>query len=263
MGFFKRTKKEVENIPELPVEPVIKEDPRISEQENAIRENQVKIDELTSKLENVREEYNILVGTLMAVKKEHNEKKNALEIINQEYQRIKNQIEQSESKFQQAKIASENLIKAEKVLEEVKEEESKIKEEYEKIKLKISEAQSELHEIKNQQTQAQIELDEINSGIHNARAGFQNIPSEILTEDVFSKTEKEFIERELSGSKKSDSNNIIEAASAIVASLKSRLNSKELELIAIQQQLQKERDAHNETKNMLEQLMKQIKSNRQ
>lgn len=258
MGLFKRAKKEEEKISDMTSEFVNKEEPnpRILEQDIVIKENQEKLDEITSRLASVKEEYDSIVGNLMSVKREYNEKKSALESINQEYQKIKSEIEQNESKLQQSKNVSENILKSQKNIEDLKKEESKIKEEYEKIKQKITESQTTLHEIKNQQIQSQTELDEINSKIYNAREELRNLPSELNpdTDSSFSKTEKLLIERELADTKKNESNNVIEAASAIVASLKSKLNSKEHELLAIQQLLQKERDAHNETKNQLEQL---------
>ena len=69
---------------------------------------------------------------------------------------------------------------------------------------------------------------------------------------TFTSKEKEFIEGEI----KKESKGIIEAASVVVGSLKSKLSMAEKELESIQMILEKERNDHAQTKNALEKLKK-------
>lgn len=264
MGLFRRAKKTEETQQEKINEPLVenKETPAILEQENTIKENQAKLEEITTRLENVREEYDTIVGNLMTVKKEYNEKKHALDSISQEYQKMNEEIKQNETNFQESKKISENLVRSEKKLEEIKREEEKVKTEYEKIKQKITESQNALHEIKQQQEKSQAELDEIKDKINIANMNAEKRNQDYNTEEEDNLANTQGFMKGESITKKSDSNSIIEAASAIVASLKLKLSSKERELDAVQQLLQKERDAHNETKNQLEQL-KHTKENQE
>jgi cob(I)alamin adenosyltransferase len=112
-----------------------------------------------------------------------------------------------------------------------------------------------LHEVKMQQSQTQKELEEITSRLYNAK---QELGSSENT-SVLTNKEKEFIEKEIA--KKPETKSIIEAASAVAASLKSKLNKTEKELEAIQQLLEKERQEHEITKEKLEELQKS-KSNK-
>ena len=74
---------------------------------------------------------------------------------------------------------------------------------------------------------------------------------------VLTPKEKEFIERDSSNQKSSAG--VIEAASAVVGSLKSKLNMAQKELEALQLLLEKERGEHEKTKQELEKLMASIK----
>lgn len=142
-----------------------------------------------------------------------------------------------------------DLEKTEDNLHNAKQELEKSVSKEKEISEKISEGKADLHEIKMQQSQAQKELEEITSKIYNSK---QELGSSGNT-GVLTNTEKEFIEKEIA--KKPETKSIIEAASVVAASLKSKLNKTEKELEVIQQLLEKERKEHELTKKKLEKLL--------
>ena len=75
---------------------------------------------------------------------------------------------------------------------------------------------------------------------------------------ILTPTEKEFIGVNSENQKSSEG--IIEAASAVVGSLKSKLNTTQKELDAVQTILEKEREEHENTKKELEKLKQTTES---
>ena len=122
----------------------------------------------------------------------------------------------------------------------------KITKEYDEIKEKITEEQSSLHKIQTQQIQAQKELDGITSRLYNAKSLQDNNET-----SVFTFKEKEFADETRD---KRETKGIIEAASVVVGSLKSKLSMAEKEIETVQTLLEKERNEHTKTKNELEKL---------
>ena len=124
---------------------------------------------------------------------------------------------------------------------------------YDEIKNHVSEEQSRLHFIRKQYAEAQKELEEANSRLYNAK---QELDKKDHFEDtsILSPKEKEFIQGE--DNVKKESAGIIEAASVVVGSLKSKLNMKEKEPEAVQILLEKEREEHEKTREKLEELKK-------
>ena len=105
--------------------------------------------------------------------------------------------------------------------------------------------------IRKQQVDAEKELEEANSRLYNAKEELDK-KDEFQDTGVLTPKEKEFIQ---GGAEKGNgSARVIEAASAVVGSLKSRLGTTQKELDAVQNLLEKERQAHAATRKELNKL---------
>ena len=210
------------------------------------RAKQEKIGEHEKKLQAVKEEYDSTVTELMEIKKETNQKLMDLDGIKREYRDTKQKIENIDELYQKNKKQIDELEKTENNIKNAKQELEKLIKEENEIKGKISEEKSILDTIKGQEIQTQKELEEITSRLYNAKQDL--VASDNGT--IFPSKEKEFIEQQFGG--KQETNGIIEAASVVTASLKSKLSMAEKELEAIQQLLAKERKEHTLTKEKLD-----------
>lgn len=255
MGFF--GKKKVEDTSKENEESTLKPklELEIEKLQKEINEKLVELDEITQRITTVKGEYDLTVGSLMLVKKEFNQKKMELDIIQREYRETRERVKKSE------------LIKDSKLVEKFNKTEgdhSKIKEEldgftkkHDEIKKQIEQEQSILHNIKKQQLEVGKELDEANSRLYNAK-------EELNKKDTFEDTsiltpsEKKFIVVDNESQKSSAG--IIEAASAVVGSLKSKLNITLKELETVQILLEKEREEHEKTKKDLKNLKQTAQS---
>jgi len=253
MGFF--GKKKVEEIEDTSEEVILKTELE-SEVENLqkeFREKQQELDKITQKISSVKEEYDSTVGNLMLVKKELNQKNMELDIIKREYKETKEKNKKTEL------IKDSESINKFKVTEEkhskIKEELEEFTKKYEELKEQITQEQSTLHNIRKQQVEVEKELEEANSRLYNAK-------DELDKKDTFEDTsiltpsEKEFIG--INNENQKSSAGIIEAASAVVGSLKSKLNITQNELETVQALLEKEREGHENTKKELEKLKQNI-----
>ena len=119
------------------------------------------------------------------------------------------------------------------------------------IKGEIEQGKLELHNIRKQQIDAQRELDEANSRLYNAKEELDK-KDHFQDTSILTPKEREFIQGEKSNAQSSAG--IIEAASAVVGSLKSKLSMTEKELETVQLLLEKEREAHLETKKELNEI---------
>ena len=256
MGIFGKKKEQLDEIiSEKSEELVLKEalETEVENLQKEFRTKQEEIENITEKLQSVKEEYDIATSNLMSVKKESNQKKMELDTIYLEYKNIKLKISNADERLNKNKKSSEELDKAESNLIKIKHDLEKITKEYDEIKEKIAEEKSSLHKIQTQQIQAQKELDGITSRLYNAK----NLQDNNET-SVFTFKEKEFIEETRD---KRETKGIIEAASVVVGSLKSKLSMAEKELETIQILLEKERNEHIQTKNELERLKGKLNSN--
>ena len=194
---------------------------------------------------------------LMLVKKEHNQKRMELDIILREYKEVKEKIKNSEQikdskSINQFKKTEEDLTTIKDNLKNTKEKlEEKINE-YDEIAKKITKEQSILHNIKKQQLESEKELEEANSRLYNAKIELEQ-KDQFQETEVLSLKEKEFIE---GNNNIQSSAGVIEAASVVVGSLKSKLSTTQKELESIQLQLEKEIEEHKKTRNELEKLKK-------
>ncbi len=257
MGFFGKKKLEEEKISEKSEEYILKEqlETEVENLQTEFRKKQEEMSNVTQKIQTVKEEYDITVSNLMAVKKELNQKKMELDVAQREYREIREKIKNSEQIKDSKTITQYN--KTEEDLSKIKDELQEITKKYEDIKEEVSQEQSTLHIIRKQQVEAQKELDEANSRLYNAK-------EELDKKDHFEETsiltqkEKEFIQGDVN---QKSSAGIIEAASAVVGSLKSKLSMTQKELEAVQLLLEKEREEHDVTKQELEKLKGSSKTN--
>jgi chromosome segregation ATPase len=256
MGLFGK-KKTKEITPEKSEESVLKEEleTEVENLQNEFRVKQEESKDITQKNETVKKEYDTTVSNLMLVKKELNQKKMELDVIQRQHkeilEKIKNSQQIKDSKFiDQYNKTEENLSKIKQELEKLTQEQKAIKEE-------IIKEQSNLHGIKKQQIESEKELDGINSRLYNASEELEK-KDHFQDTDVLTLKEKEFIQ----GSKinQKSSAGIIEAASAVVGSLKSKLNMTQKELETVQLLLEKEREEHEKDKQELEKLKASIKT---
>jgi len=255
MGLFGKKKVE-EIISEKSEEYVLKEEleTEVENIQNEFRIKQEELNGMTQKIQTVKEEYNTIVSNLMLVKKELNQKNMELDITQLEYKKIREKIKNSEQIKDSKSINKFN--KTEENLSKIKQKLQEITEEYNNIKKQVSQEQSTLHNIRNQQIDYEKELDEARSRLYNAK-------EELAKKDHFQDTsvlttkERKFIQGESSNQK--NSAGIMEAASAVVGSLKSKLNMAQKELEAIQLHLEKEREEHEKTKQKLERLKSSTK----
>ena len=250
MGFFTK-KKTDETISNKSEEYILKEELE-TEVENIQKEFRIKQEELnkiTHKTKTVKEEYNYIISNLMVVKKEINQKKREHDVVQIEYRKIVKKIKN----FEQIKDSKsiDQFNKTEKNFSKIKHELEKIKNEHEEINEQILQKQSLLHSIKNQQIEYEKELDEARSRLYNAKEELEG-KDHFQDTSILTKKEKEFIQGDNSNQKSSAG--IIEAASAVVGSLKSKLNITQKELESLQLLLQKEREEHEKTRKELKRL---------
>jgi chromosome segregation ATPase len=246
MGFFGKKKAKVEENNES----VLKEklETEIESHQNEFRTKQDEITNITEKIQTVKEEYDTTVSNLMLIKKEFNQKKMELDIVQREYREIREKIKNSQQ-IKDTKSISE-FNKTEKEFKKIKEE---LEKEHSEIKEQIVKGQSSLHGIRKQQVEVGKELDEVNSRLYNAKKKLDK-KDQFQNTNVLTPKEKKDINEKKSSEKTNAG--IIEAASVVVGSLKSKLTTTQKELEKIQGLLEEEREAHKKTR---EELMK-IKS---
>ncbi len=259
MGLFGKKKLD-DTVSEKNEESVLNEETKskIEDLEKVYSTKQDEINEIIQKNQTVKEEYDEIVSNLMLVKKEHNQKRMELDIILREYREVKEKIKNSEQikdskSINQFKKTEEDLTTIKDNLENTKGKlEEKINE-YDEIAKKITKEQSILHIIKKQQIESKKELEEANSRLYNAKIELEK-KDQFQETEVLSLKEKEFIEG--NNNNIQSSAGVIEAASVVVGSLKSKLSTTQKELESIQLQLEKEIEEHKKTRNELEKLKK-------
>jgi chromosome segregation ATPase len=250
MGLFGNKKTE-ETISKKSEEYVLKEEleTEVENLQKEFREKQEENNKITQKIQTVKEEYDATVSNLMLVKKELNQKKIELDVIQREHKVILERIKNSE-RIKNPEFIDE-FNKTEKNLSKIKEEMGVLTKEQKGIKEEIVKEQSNLHYIKKQQIESEKELDEANSRLYNANEELER-KEHFQDTNILTSKEKEFIQGNETNQKSSAG--IIEAASAVVGSLKSKLNMTQKELETVQLLLEKEREEHEKIKLELEKL---------
>jgi len=253
MGFFGR-KKEEENKKDD--ESILKGEleTEVEQLQREFRIKQEEITKITEKIETVKSEYDTTVSNLMSIKKEFNQKKMELDIVQREYRETREKIKNSQQ-IKDTKSINE-FNKTEKEFKKIKEELDKMTKEHEKIKNEITKGQTNLHGIRKQQVEVGKELDEANSRLYNAK---EELNKKDKFQDTSILTPKEKKDMKVESQTSKNSAGVIEAASIVVGSLKSKLTTAQKELEQIQGLLEEEREAHKKTR---QELMK-IKSKTQ
>jgi predicted nucleic acid-binding Zn-ribbon protein len=245
MGFFGK-KKEVEI--EENNESILKEEleTEVESLQNEFRVKQEEIIKITEKIQTVKEEYDTTVTNLMLIKKEFNQKKMELDIVQREHRETREKIKNAQQ-IKDTKTIDE-FNKTENNFKKIKEELDKITKEHKQMKDEIVKGQTTLHGIRKQQVEVGKELDEANSRLYNSK---QELDKKDNFQDTSILTPKE--EKEIKGNSPIEKNNasVIEAASIVVGSLKSKLNTTQKELEEIQGLLEEEREAHKKTRQEL------------
>ena len=253
MGFFSKKKEEEDKKDEESILKVELET-EVEQLQKEFRIKQEEITKITEKIETVKSEYDTTVSNLMSIKKEFNQKKMELDVVQREYRETREKIKNSQQ-IKDTKSINE-FNKTEKEFKKIKEELDKMTKEHEKIKNEITNGQTSLHGIRKQQVEVGKELDEANSRLYNAK---EELDKKDQFQDTSILTSKE--KKDIKGGNSSEKTNagIIEAASVVVGSLKSKLTTTQKELEEIQGLLEEEREAHKKTR---QELMK-IKSKTQ
>ena len=245
MGFFgKKKEAEIEENNES----VLKEEleTEVESLQNEFRAKQEEITKITEKIQTVKEEYDTTVTNLMLIKKEFNQKKMELDIVQREHRETREKIKNAQQ-IKDTKTIDE-FNKTENNFKKIKEELDKITKEHKQMKEEIVKGQTTLHGIRKQQVEVGKELDEANSRLYNAK---QELDEKENFQDTSVLTPKE--EKEITGNNPVEKNNasVIEAASIVVGSLKSKLSTTQKELEEIQGLLEEEREAHKKTRQEL------------
>ena len=214
MGFFGKKKTKVEENNESVLKEELKTE--VESNQNEFRTKQDEITNITEKIKTVKEEYDTTVSNLML------------------------QIKDTKS--------INEFNKTEKEFKKIKEELDKMKKEHNEIKEQIVKGQSSLHGIRKQQVEVGKELDEANSRLYNAK---KELDEKDQFQDTSILTPKE--KKDIKGENTSEKTNtgVIEAASIVVGSLKSKLTITQKELEQIQGLLEEEREAHKKTRQEL------------
>ena len=253
MGFFGR-KKEEENKKDEESILKVELETEVEQLQKEFRIKQEEITKITEKIETVKSEYDTTVSNLMSIKKEFNQKKMELDVVQREYRETREKIKNSQQ-IKDTKSINE-FNKTEKEFKKIKEELDKMTKEHEKIKNEITNGQTSLHGIRKQQVEVGKELDEANSRLYNAK---EELNKKEKFQDTSVLTPKEKKDMKVESQTSKNSAGVIEAASIVVGSLKSKLTTAQKELEQIQGLLEEEREAHKKTR---QELMK-IKSKTQ
>jgi chromosome segregation ATPase len=245
MGFFGK-KKEVEI--EKNDESILKEELKteVGSLQNEFRTKQEEMSEITEKIQSVKEEYDTTVSNLMSIKKEFNQKKMELDIVQREYRETREKIKDAQQ-IKDTKSINE-FNKTEKDFKKIKEELDEMIKEHKEVKGQIVKGQSTLHGIRKQQIEVGKELDEASSRLYNAK---QELDEKENFQDTSILTPKEKKDMKVGNANEKSNAGIIEAASVVVGSLKSKLNITQKELEQIQGLLEEEREAHKKTRQEL------------
>jgi len=239
MGFFGKKKVDENN------ESILKKEleTEVEDHQNEFKTKQEEIIKITEKIQTVKEEYDTIVSNLMLIKKELNQRKMELDTVQREYRETREKIKTTQQ-IKDTKSIGE-YDKTENNFKKIKEELDKNTKEYKQVKEEIIKGQTTLQGIRMQQVEVGKKLDEANSRLYNAK-------QELNKKDNFQETSiltpKEIKD---SNSNKKSNAGIIEAASVVVGSLKSKLNTTQKELEEIQGLLEEEKEAHKKTRQEL------------
>ena len=201
-------------------------------------------DSISKKLQLVKEEYNEVVGNLMHAKREQKNMMEKIQKSNNEYEGLKNGI----------KSLQEDLLKVNNEFREKNEKLCKVMEEYKKY----SQVIQEINNSKKEVLELKVEIKKHNDELESVKMKTNNFPEinkmreekKKVEDDLIQKRKKvessirelKFIQNEIdSAGKNKESTNVVDAASAVVASMKQKLQNTQKELDLVKKALEQER----------------------
>ncbi len=176
----------------------------------------------------------------------------------QEREKIREQAEQEKTvlsgiREEIRKAAEHGDAGEQRVLSGIKEEVRKAREEREKAREQAEQERKTLSTVKREQMKAREELEETNAMLYNAKEDMDK-KTKVQGTGPLTVREKEFIHG--GSTDQRGSAGIIEAASAVVSSLKSKLKAAQDKIDSAQALLEEEREKHKKTKQKLESFRK-------
>jgi len=199
---------------------------------------------LSTKLESAKEEYNVIIGNLMNAKKKLNSVKENIQELNNEYDSI----------VSRTRSSRVELLKVNNELTEKSAESEKTVMNHEEQRLlvqEINDSKRELSEIKDEVKKCNEELECVRSKTDNfpdikkMREERKKLDNEITQKRKELESgfrELKFIKDEMAKSSSNDgSDKIVDAASAVVASMNRKLQTTMTELNAVKKALENER----------------------
>ncbi len=209
---------------------------------------------IEEKLADVRKEYDSAVGTLMSTKKELNEKRRNARSATAELENVQDRLT--------GIIA--DTASAETIRRKKDDELKSIERQHGKVKAQIAEmerAKSLLEEMKGEITSQQDKNANLNTRIAESEKILQKLEKEkksaleaVLNTEKSLKAPPVALADNAKNPPLPESKSVIEAASAVVASMTQKLRSAENELTVVKNLLQKERKAHDVTRENLQKL---------
>jgi len=253
MDWFKRSKKkEVKNFDIKTSDDIVHENKKnmSSEEDNKIKTELEDSKSVPKKLELINQEYNNVVKNLMISKRELNTVKKDIEKSNEEYDNL----------ILKTKSARMELLKTKNELTEKNDVLKKITSEYGKQSLvieEISRTKKELSEIKEKIDVYNKELESIKiqadsspqlNSMKSEKKKMENQIEQKRNELEYAKKELKVVENQKSTSvMRGKPDQVVEAASAVVASMNQKLQITLKELNAVKQALDTERKRHENT----------------
>ena len=217
------------------------------QKENASKDNKSikkEPEALSTKLEFAKQEYNVTIGNLMNAKKELKNVKETIQELNNEHDNI----------VSRTKSSREELLKVNNELKEKSVESGKSADGHEKQRLIVQEVNNskmELSKIKDEIKKYSEELESVRTKTDNfpyvkkMKEEREKLENEIIQKRKELESgfrELKFIKDEMSKSSKSEgSDKIVDAASAVVASMNQKLQTTLTELNAVKKALENER----------------------
>ena len=241
MGLFDKIQKRSDKfVSQKSDEYILKEklEAEVANLQEQFRAKQSELESISEKLDAVSKEYDAAVANLMSVKKELKEKNAEMDAVRRKYRELDSV---SGTGGTAESSAQRGRDKAE--LAKIREDLAKAAQEYTKVKDMTSRDQEKLDSIKTQQGQAKKELDKTNSILFGKKQELARSRDSTISKAG-----------QLSQTGSSGSDGIIEAASAVVASIKSKLNTSEKELKETRQMLKREKEDHDKTRKELQNL---------
>ena len=184
--------------------------------------------------------------------------RNEIRRATQEREKIREQAEQEKTvlsgiREEVRKAAEHGDAGEQRVLSGIKEEVRKATQEREKAREQAEQERKALSTVKREQMKAREELEETNAMLYNAKEDMDK-KTKVQGTGPLTVREKEFIHG--GSTDQRGSAGIIEAASAVVSSLKSKLKAAQDKIDSAQALLEEEREKHKKTKQKLESFRK-------